>query len=484
MNLLNQQENFNMIYRHPVKILSIILLLLSVSISSQASENLTAEDKLYGLSVFWKEASYNFAYFDQVEDLDWDNAYQQYIPKVLAAKNDFEYYRVMSQFAALLHDGMTVVKIPQEVVKQYVGFPAVKLAEAHRQAVVVAVDKSLASVIPLGSIVTSVDGIDTDKVLTQQVFPFISSSTEHIRWDQGIKGNAEYGYGLLAGLPNSEVKVGFTTPQGAKEFVSLTRISDSSDIEWHSGKGVRASNNFEMRWLDDKIAYIALNNFSDMEVVDKFKASLPELQKAKGLVLDLRFNQGGNTFLAEEILAHLTFKDLVGAKSRMRVHNSTYKAWGKFANDYQWAEKYGEYFKGKAWEDSEANVIFADQVDNKDKLVITTAILISRDTAKAAEDFLVYADGVKHFKTVGEPTFGSTGQPLMLDLPGRLSVKICTKRETFSDGRDFVGYGIQPSIHVERDVDYYLSERDITLEKAHRWLGAELKKTGLVMAIK
>ena len=116
--------------------------------------------------------------------------------------------------------------------------------------------------------------------------------------------------------------------------------------------------------------------------------------------------------------------------------------------------------------------------------MITTAILISRDTAKAAEDFLVYADGVKHFKTVGEPTFGSTGQPLMLDLPGRLSVKICTKRETFSDGRDFVGYGIQPSIHVERDVDYYLSERDITLEKAHRWLGGELKKTGLVMAVK
>ena len=319
MKILKQREIFNMIYRcSRYSWLSAIVLLLGVSINSYANQtqsDLTAQEKLYGLSVFWKEASYNFAYFDQVEDLDWDNAYQQYIPKVLAAKNDFEYYRVMSQFAALLHDGMTVVKIPEEVVKQYVAFPAIKLAEAHRQAAVIAVDKSLASVIPLGSIVTSVDGLSTNEVLKQHVFPYISSSTEHIRWDQGIKGNAEYGYGLLAGSPNSEVKIGFTTPDGSKETVSLTRISDSSNIEWHSGKGVRASNNFEMRWLDDKIAYIALNNFSDMEVVDKFKASLPELQKAKGLVLDLRFNQGGNTFLAEEILAHLTFKDLVGLRA-------------------------------------------------------------------------------------------------------------------------------------------------------------------------
>lgn len=482
MKILQQQEIANMIYRCLYNLS--LLLLLSVATNSYANQTLSAEDKLYGLSVFWKEASYNFAYFDQVKDLDWDGAYQRYIPKVLAAKNDFEYYRVMSQFAALLNDGMTVVQMPVEIVKQHVAFPAIRLAEAHREAIVVAVEKSLSTVIPLGSVITGVDGVETHKVLTQQVFPFISSSTEHILWDQGVKGNQEYGYGLLAGKPNSEVKVSFVTPEGSKEQVTLTRISDSSNIEWYSGKGVGAIQNFEMRWLDDKTAYVALNNFSDMNVVDKFKAALPELQKAKGLVLDLRFNQGGNTFLAEEILAHLTFKDLIGPKSRMRVHNSTYKAWGKFADDFQWAQKYVEYFKGQAWEDSEANVIFADQVDINDKLVITTAILISRDTAKAAEDFLVYADGVKHFKTIGEPTFGSTGQPLMLDLPGGLSVKICTKRETFADGRDFVGYGIQPNIHVERDADYYLSEQDITLEKAHRWLGAELKKAGLVMAVK
>lgn len=470
---------------------ALLLIFLSIQSPAQsfdqppAQHSLNSKEKLYGLSVFWKEASYNFAYFDQVKDLDWDAAYQQYIGEVLQTTSDYEYYRVLSRFAALLNDGMTTVEIPAELVRQYVAFPGIKLAEANHQAIVTAVTKDLQQQIPLGSVIHQVDGIDSHTVLKQNVFPYISSSTQHIRWDQGIRGNQRYGYGLLAGLPGSKVTLTLQTPDGSSKTVTVSRLTRDTLIDqpsdWHTAKGLVHAQPYSMRWLDDKLAYVALNNFSEMAVVEQFKQSLPELQKAKALILDLRFNEGGNTFIAEEILKHLTFRDLTGARSRMRVHNSTYKAWGKFAHQYRWAEKYDTYFQGDAWEDSEPNILFADEIDNKDKLVIPTVILISRETAKAAEDFLVYADGVKHFKTIGEPTFGSTGQPLLIDLPGGGSAKICSKRETFADGRDFVGFGIQPNIFVKRDADYYLSQTDITLDKAYQWLSKEVKKEVAIM---
>ena len=55
----------------------LIFLAFFVFINANASpENtLPMETKLYGLSKLWSDASYNFAYFDQVPDLDWDSAY-------------------------------------------------------------------------------------------------------------------------------------------------------------------------------------------------------------------------------------------------------------------------------------------------------------------------------------------------------------------------------------------------------------------------
>ena len=149
--------------------------LLIVSISVSAKEvgnppyNLSNEDKLYGLSLFWKEASYNFAYFDQVPDLDFDSAYREYIPKVLATETTYEYYRELMKFNALLHDGHTNIYLPKGLSSKYVDWPALSLREAHQ--------------IPLGSTVVSVEGINLETHLKTNIMPYIASSTEHILWN-------------------------------------------------------------------------------------------------------------------------------------------------------------------------------------------------------------------------------------------------------------------------------------------------------------
>ncbi|NCA93469.1 hypothetical protein EOM82_09650 [bacterium] len=76
---------------------------------------LTLEEKIYGLSLIWKEAEYNFPFWKRLEGLDWDKAYRDELPKVMEAKTFREYYLELSRFISLLCDGHTGVWFPREI---------------------------------------------------------------------------------------------------------------------------------------------------------------------------------------------------------------------------------------------------------------------------------------------------------------------------------------------------------------------------------
>jgi len=112
-----------------------------------------------------------------------------------------------------------------------------------------------------------------------------------------------------------------------------------------------------------------------------------------------------------------------------------------------------------------------DTIEIKEKrIVIPTAILIGHQTASASEDFLIYLDNQKHIIKIGEATFGSTGQPMLFKLPGGGMARVCTKKDTYPDGKEFVGYGIQPDIKVQKSLIDYLGDEDPVLDKAIEYL--------------
>lgn len=75
---------------------------------------------------------------------------------------------------------------------------------------------------------------------------------------------------------------------------------------------------------------------------------------------------------------------------------------------------------------------------------------------------------------MGQPSFGSTGQPIRIDLPGGGTARVCSLRCTYPDGREFVGYGVQPDIFVEPTVQALLDGTDLVLEKGLEILKAKL----------
>src|SRR3982751_2324373 len=93
-------------------IIIMIQALTTVNSFAQIANKIPATDKLFGLSKFWQEVNYNFVYLDKVNHHTWDSAYKALIPQVQATTNDYDYYRLLQKFCALLKDGHTEVIMP------------------------------------------------------------------------------------------------------------------------------------------------------------------------------------------------------------------------------------------------------------------------------------------------------------------------------------------------------------------------------------
>ena len=93
-------------------------------------------------------------------------------------------------------------------------------------------------------------------------------------------------------------------------------------------------------------------------------------------------------------------------------------------------------------------------------------ILTGHTTYSSAEDFVVPLKFSKRAKIVGDITGGSTGNPLNVQLPGGYVLRICAKRDSFPDGEEFVGKGIEPDIKVKLTQKNIYEDKDVVLEKA------------------
>jgi C-terminal processing protease CtpA/Prc len=209
--------------------------------------------------------------------------------------------------------------------------------------------------------------------------------------------------------------------------------------------------------LPGNIGYVALNAFENETVVNQFEAAWETIGKTDALILDIRDNGGGSSGYGYQILAHLTDKPFKTSQWRTRNYRPAFRAWGKLEG---WHNGAGELVQPRA------PTLPAKPV----------ALLIGPRTFSAAEDFAVAFDAMKRGKLIGEATAGSTGQPLFFALPGGGQGRVCTKRDAYPDGKQFVGVGVQPSIVVKQTVADFRAGRDTVVEAAKAELVKELRK--------
>lgn len=436
-----------------MKTISFALLFLSLNLTyGQIPHKLTDEEKIFGLSKFWQEVNFSFIYFNEIDPTDWNNLYKEYIGKVQKTKNDYEYYRLLQKFCAYLKDGHTNVWFPKEIQDSIYntnfGEYRLCLTNVDGKAIITRVNKSKKAEIPIGTEIIAVNGIKTKEYINNYVWPYISASTDYVRQDLAVSY-------MLEGYIGTEYELELKLPNGKIESLTVTH---AKTLEKHVYPEFDDNELVELKWYGD-IAYLALNSFNDWETSLKFNERVPELQKAKALIIDLRNNGGGKERVGKVILHHLTNVTIFyGPKSQSRSYIPTLKAWNqeKYYHDFP--------YKPDTLGIGDRNLLRTTRV------VVPTAILIGHGTASAAEDFLVYADQQEQMTKIGQPTNASTGMPLMFDLPNGGIGRVCTKKDTYPDGREFVGIGIQPDIFISKRLSDYIENKDLVLEKAIEYL--------------
>lgn len=456
------------------KFISFLLIVTSCFVYGQMPQSLSSEEKIYGLSKFWQEVNYNFVYLDKVDREKWDAEYRKLITEVQKTESDYEYYRLLQKFCAELKDGHTNVYFPENIseniTQNHFGDYRLFFTNIEGKAIVTGVDSAKKEELPIGTEVVKVNGLPTSDYLKKFVTPYLASSTAYILEDKSVAT-------MLSAPIGTRHKIDFKLPSGEIKNIILTNAPATREEVFPP---VEKQELLEFKWLENKMAYLALNSFGYPEINAQFLQKLPELYQAKSLIIDLRKNGGGNTDIGRQILEYLTQDSLLyGSKSLSRLHNPVYKAWGAWTNEQDtigdaWAKQSYLSYRDQFYFEfpySPHKVTLTEK-----RIIVPTVILTGHNTASAAEDFLIYADNQQHMLKIGEPTYGSTGQPLMFDLPGGGHARICTKKDIYPDGREFVGYGIQPDILVKKSVSDYLNNTDPVLDKAVDYLKGQILK--------
>lgn len=397
--------------------------------------SLSTEQRIMGLMTVWSEAKYNFPWFDQLPDLNWDATVEAYLPRAIAATDTVEYYRLLMEFAVLLKDGHTAVRPPW--------FPflptedtlplEVKIIEDKVIIVAVADTEEIKKqkVYPGLEIVTVDKGMPIKTYFQDKVYRYYTAGSEH--------GNQVWGVFLFFGAKNSILDLKVKEMDGRLRTVSLTRNLFSSRIPF-APQYMRwnvIERNLEVRNMAKGILYVRIPSFGIQGIEDEFITMIDglDLGATKGMVIDLRYNSGGNSAIAEKIIACLIDKKVSLPIMKYPQYIGAYRAWGK---------------KTQLLE-SKASTVPRQGKRYLGPIVVLTGIA----TASTAEDFAIGLKFAGRALLVGERTAGSAGNTLSFPLPGGGNFEVSTFRAYLPDGSEYVHIGVMPDVEVkttQRDI--------------------------------
>ena len=153
------------------------------AINTDYNDNISTDEKIAGLSKVWSEVKYNFVNFDIGPWVNWDSLYMAYLPKISDTENTLEFYFLLMEFCAHLHDGHTGIIFPKELQKFIKGRIPIQTRYIEDKIIVTKVyNESLRNegVLP-GLELVKIDGLPSNKYAEKFIKPFWTSNSDHGR---------------------------------------------------------------------------------------------------------------------------------------------------------------------------------------------------------------------------------------------------------------------------------------------------------------
>lgn len=426
------------------KCLFIVMLFFKTygSYAQYATDTMSVCDKIIALSTVWSSAKQNFANFD-LTPVDWDSAYKATIPAVLAAKDADAVYKEMAKMVALLKDGHTAVYHRSAFIEKR---PPLQTEWIEGKVIITRIDNdSLINHynLQVGDEIISIDKMAVKDYVDKNITGYQFASTPQ---DLAVK---TYSHALLYGDADTPVTLGCVKKDGTK-FSSSIRRNMQANINRPY---------FSLKIVESNIALLSLYDFQNNDYKNLFDSLYKLILPAKAIIIDVRRHTGGNAAQGNYILSHFIDKNTTGAKSKTKQYLAAFAAWGR----------------QPMWMEFEPSVV--KPIEGKEKFLKPMVVLTGAQSYSAAEDFCVGFDVSGRGIKMGQPTAGSTGQPLRIDLPGNGIAMICTKRDVYPNGKEFIGIGIQPDILVEEKAEDFANGKDRVIEKAIAHLQQQLNSS-------
>lgn len=418
------------------------------------------KDRIYALSSIWMNAKDVFPYFGR-EEFDWDEAYRKFIPQLLEERGDLEVWLTLMEFTRLLNDGHSTVIPPKALTLQYGVFPFRLMQLGGRFVITEAVCEDHLLREALG-----IDEYDMRSLL-EMLDRLQYTSNGH-----PYCGRLEKQLPLL--LPG-------------KTHVLHTDAGDIPFTMESPGEMKRAPEpaasetptvlSDEVSLFGGGILCVKTSDFQHPERADRF-SELLSLHKPKAVIFDVRRNIGGMTLCSARYAQPFFVGSLSGCRKWTQERkgcDAAEAAQLARMSDSRLDRLVSEGLLTREGVEQSRSYInrthYAFYCDNwegavgfnSDRPVI---VLASRDTISAAEDFVCFFKSNARGKIMGEPTFGSTGSPLVFRLPEGGLAQIVSVGYTLLDGTPFIGKGIEPDIPLTPDIGDFRAGRDTLLEKA------------------
>lgn len=419
----------------------------------------TPEDKIVGLSRVWSEIKYNFVNIDQL-DFDIDSLYIQTIPRVINTTNDIEYYDELERMMAKFKDGHTNIVRRSYTNSEYVNDIPGTITEIEGKYYFTSLMKNVGvDSMLLGAEIKEVSGMPVIEYMELNCLPQCCASTERSRWRSALSK-------LHMGPVGSFLEGRAQTSEGKivdfKLQYNWETISSDDDDYWFLAWGIfPPRERISVQWYDS-VARVTIKDFKD-DMGDMLDSVMADLYTANphGVIIDLRFNGGGETDVAWKLQMYTYDSDTIHSFGYQTRINEGY---GRAQGNYR--EEYEDFYTGRAYKTVEPEIVIRDKSIKPLKCPIV--FLIGVRSFSACEDLLVNMYELPNRPLfIGEETGGSSGAPLVVELPHGALIRICTLRELFPfSKKPFLNKGIIPDITITTNLDNIKQKRDVALNKA------------------
>ena len=375
--------------------------------------------------------------------VDWKALHDRYKPRIEAAENGADFYKLTNQMLFELNLSHLLVATQADL-ERYIpvltsrGTVGIDLKWMNTEAVVTAVKTGSPadrSGLRPGYTIAGIDGSAIEEIISDETFMLTPPFNDRNR----CNNISNFILGHIYGKPDTGVKISYRNKTGDIRNATLVRES--------RGPGVKilpfmppAIIEFESRRLTDNIAYIRFNHFGE-PVDKKFIAACDAMHDTRGLIIDLRANPGGLFRVLDTVAGKLLSEKVLFYSYRFR-DRTVDKVLRPPARPY-----------------TKPVVVLIDERSMSCSELFTASLQAINRAVVVGNRSPGYLLGADWKKLVNEGYFMHT---ILQPLP--------------SDGSIIEKHGVIPDIEVSLDRDTLLEGRDMQLETAIGYILESHKK--------